>query len=371
VNGAEIALVIFGVVLLGALVGIVILAAALLRSRGAGTAATEEASRLRSELSGEFARGRTETAEALTNLRKELNERLDLSARSTGERLEGSAKRVDERLEAVAKRIGEVGKSIAAMGEAQKRIRELAQDIAGLEKILQPPKARGGLGELLLENALREVLPEANFALQHGFTDGTRVDAVIKLEGRLVPVDSKFPLESFRRMTGAESEDDRRAAERDFKKDVKTRIDETATYIRPGEGTFDFALMYVPAENVYYEAVLGSPDEKGTIAAYARSKKVVPVSPNSLYAYLQVIALGLSGLKLEERAEEIGRELGLLGREFGVVAEEFRLLGRHLKNASAKWDDTDKRLTKFADRLEAIKSDAPEDEGGEETGGGS
>jgi len=361
VSGAEIALVILGVVLLGALVGIVILAAALLRSRGSGTAATEEASRLRTELSGEFARGRTDTAEALTNLRKELNERLDLSARSTGERLDGSTKRVDDRLEAVTKRIAEVGESIAKMGEAQKRIRELAQDIAGLEKVLQPPKARGGLGELLLENALREVLPEANIGLQHGFTDGSRVDAVIKLEGKLVPVDSKFPLDSFRRITGAESENDRRAAERDFKKDVKTRIDETATYIRPGEGTFDFALMYVPAESVYYEAVMGSPDGKGTIAAYARSKKVVPVSPNSLYSYLQVIALGLRGLKLEERAEEIRAELGRLGREISVFSEDFRLSGKHLRNALVKYDDADRRLARLSDRLGDIESSADEE----------
>ena len=358
-TGAEIALVaaiVLAVVMAG---GLVVMVVALLRSRAAGDLgaerAAEEASRLRSALSDELGRNRSELGDAVSKLREEVNKRLAESTQTTGERLDGSAKRVDSRLEAVAKRIADVGKSLAAMDESHKQIRELARDIAGLQKILQPPKLRGGLGELLMENALREVLPETQFALQHTYADGKRVDAVIRLGERAVPVDSKVPLDAFRRMMEADGAE-RTKLRRDFVRDVKLRIDETASYIRPGEGTFDFALMYVPAENVYYEAVLKSPETAESITSYARKRKVVIVSPNSFFAYLQAIAVGLKGLKVEERAEEVILELGRLGREFAVFAEEFRLVGRHVSNAAGKFQEAENRLAKFAARLEALES---------------
>jgi len=366
-TGTEIALILLGVGMLAAVVAVAVLAAALLRAKGAGPAGAEEASRLRSEISGELDRSRTETRDTLAGLRKVLDERLDGSSKLVGDRLDSSSKLVGQRLEAVTKRVAEVGKSLAAMDESHKQIRDLAKDIAGLQEILRPPKARGGLGELLLENALKEVLPEPSFEMEHMFSDSKRVDAVIKLGGKLVPVDSKFPLDSFRRLTDAKSEEDRKVARRDFKKDVMLRIDETASYIRPGEGTFDFALMYIPAENVYYETILKDDGAKVSIAEHARSKKVIPVSPNSLYAYLQAIALGLKGLKIEERAEKIMKDLLRLGREFKVFSDEFRLVGKHLGNASGKFEDAERRLTKFDARLESIQSDPLEDEG--DTGG--
>ncbi len=341
------------VALLGvAIVALVIIVAA--GRRGGGGA--EEAAAMQSALAEELRQGRGELADSLTRLREELNDRLEQSSRTTGERLDGSHKLVDERLGTVVKRISDIGKELAAMGEAHNQIRDLAKDIAGLQRILQPPKARGSLGELLLENALREVLPESSFEMEYMFADSKRVDAAIKLSDKLVPVDSKFPLDSFKRLTEAESDEARKAAKRDFKKDVMVRIDETASYIRPGENTFDFALMYIPAENVYYETILKDDGAKVSIAEHARSKKVIPVSPNSLYAYLQAIALGLQGMKIEERAGNIMKELGRLGREFNVFAEEFRLVGKHLGNASGKFDESERRLAKFADRLEAIES---------------
>ena len=207
-----------------------------------------------------------------------------------------------DRLDHAAKVVGEVQGSLGKLGEATQRVVEVGKDIQGLEQILKSPKVRGGLGETLLAELLSQMLPQEHYTIQHLFKSGEKVDAAIRIGDRLVAVDAKFPLENFRRMLDEAEEDKRRPVRRQFVRDVKTRIDEIAKkYILPDEGTFDFALMYVPAENVYYEIIIKDETDAGDepIAAYALAKRVVPVSPNSLYAYLQVIILGLRGLRIE------------------------------------------------------------------------
>ena len=263
-----------------------------------------------------------------------------------------------QRLADTTRVVGEVQGSLGKLGEATQRVVDVGKEIQGLEQILKSPKIRGGLGEMLLEQLLAQMLPREHYELQHLFKSGERVDAAISLAGRLVPVDAKFPLENFRRMLAEPEEERRRPVRKQFARDVKTRIDEIAKkYILPDEGTFDFALMYVPAENVYYEIIIKDDADAGdeAIATYALSRRVVPVSPNSFYAYLQVIILGLSGLRIEAHAREIQNDLARLAGDLDKVREPIRTLGKHLGNAQSQFTDAEHALERFKDKLDAIE----------------
>jgi DNA recombination protein RmuC len=224
-----------------------------------------------------------------------------------------------------------------------------AQDLARLEQALRPPKARGGFGELLLENLLRDRLAPDAYSMQHTFSTGDRVDAVIHVD-KLVPVDSKFPLDNFELMLAAEDDAQRQLHEKAFARDVKGHIDAIAAkYILPAEGTFDFALMYLPAEAIYYELVCG---KTGQLLSYAHEKRVFPVSATTFTAYLQVIAMGLKGLQIEQTAHEVMAYCAALQKDFGKFREDFELVGTHLSRAQSKYAESDKRLDRFETRLE-------------------
>ena len=205
-------------------------------------------------------------------------------------------------------------------------------------------------------------MPSDFYSLQYGFSDGERVDAVIRVGGRVVPVDAKFPLEQFQRLAGAVTDEERAQWRKGLIQDVKGHIDAIAhKYIRPSEGTFDFALMYIPAENVYYEVVVkdeGVSDERG-LFRHAIEKQVIPVSPNSFYAYLQVILQGLRGFAVEERAKEILSSLSRLQKELGAVREDFDKAGKQLKFAVSNFENAQRHLSRFEDRLEAIELPPP------------
>jgi DNA recombination protein RmuC len=261
-----------------------------------------------------------------------------------------------ERLDRAARVVGEVQGSLGSLREATQRVLDVGRDIQGLEQVLKSPKVRGGLGETLLERLLDEMLPREHWVAQHGFRSGEKVDAAIRIGDRIVPVDAKFPLENFRRMLGEADESQRRQYRRAFARDVKLRVDEIAKkYILPDEGTYDFALMYVPAENVYYEiAIRPEEADEDTIAGYALSRRVVPVSPNSIFAYLQVIVLGLRGLRIEANARQIEEDLARLGGDLGKLRAPLATLGRHLGNAQKQFDDAQRELDRFETKLDEI-----------------
>ena len=265
-----------------------------------------------------------------------------------------------ERLDNAARVVGEVKRSLGSLDERAQQIYAVGKDIAGLQEILRAPKMRGGLGELFLENLLEQIMPHKEFyELQYSFKSGERVDAVIKIGNRLVCVDAKFPLESFKRFIEAESEEDKRRAKREFIKAVKDHIDSIADkYILPDECTYDFALMYIPAENVYYEAIIKDDDfsEEKSIFTHAISKKVIPVSPNSFYAYLQVIILGLKGLKIEEKTQEVIKTLATLKGFLGRFIQDFEVIGTHIDNIRSSYERAEKRLDKFDNKLSMIDS---------------
>ena len=286
-----------------------------------------------------------------------VNERL----KENGEILERTHQSLGERLDNAARVVGNVQKSLGGLEEANRKIYDVGKDIASLQEILRAPKLRGGLGEFFLEDLLAQILPAQHFVIQHAFKSGERVDAVIKLGSSLVPVDSKFPLENFKRTLEAANDDERSRTKRQFVSDVKKHVDAIAgKYILPDEGTYDFALMYIPAENVYYETIIKDDSEgERNLSQYALSKRVVPVSPNSFYAYLQAIVLGLKGMKVEERAKEIIQYLSRLGGDFTKFRDDFSLLGKHLGHAQTSYQSTEKRLEQFGQRL--LSADANEE----------
>jgi DNA recombination protein RmuC len=297
-------------------------------------------------------------SQQLAQVMTTVNQRLHESA----ELMQQTHRALGERLDTTAQVVGAVHRSLGSLEEANRKIYDIGKDIASLQQILRAPKLRGGLGELLLEDLLAQILPADHFATQHAFRGGQKVDAVIKLGSGLVPVDAKFPLENFRRLLDAQTDDERARVRRAFVTDVKRHIDAIATkYILPDENTFDFALMYIPAENVYYEIVVKDADSAdANVGDYALSRKVIPVSPGCFYAYLQAIVLGLNGLRIEERSRDILQQLGRLRLDFDRFRDDFRLVGKHLNNATSSFIGADRRLEHLDTRFTGvIGSDEP------------
>jgi DNA recombination protein RmuC len=291
--------------------------------------------------------------QSLLMLQQQLNglqQRLDAFGQTVADNLQQSTASMNTRLDNAAKVVGDLREKVG-------QIHEVGKAAAELVNILRAPKLRGGMGELFLGDLLAQILPPEHFKLQHRFKSGEAVDAVIRIGQKLVPVDAKFPYENFKRVIEAPSETERAAARKQFLRDVKKHVDAIATkYIVPDEGTYDFALMYVPAENVYYETIIKDDGgEEHQLFSYSLEKRVIPVSPNSFYAYLQTVLLGLRGMKVEERAQEILGALTRLRNDFDKVQENFRVLGRHLTNASGSYADTEKTLTKLDAKLSQVE----------------
>ena len=263
------------------------------------------------------------------------------------------SKTVGERIDGTIKVFGDLKESLGELTQRTKAIEEVGRNISSLQEILRAPKPRGGLGELLLGRLLADILPHENYQLQYDFVSGGCVDAVIKIGGNLVPIDSKFPLEDFERILAAGSEKEQADLRRQFTRTIKKHIDAVTKYIRPDENTFDFALMYIPAENVYYETILHG-DEDSEIYSYSLQKRVIPVSPNSFYAYLQVIILGLKGLHIEKTARDILGHLGRLQGDLQDFQEDYSTLGGHIRHAAQKYDEASRKLTRFDEKLQIV-----------------
>ena len=257
-------------------------------------------------------------------------------------------------LQSSNKVIGDVKERFGEIMETTKHIYNVGKNISELENILKAPKLRGNLGEYLLEELLKQILPSESYSKSHKFNSGERVDFVIHLGDKLVPVDSKFPLENFRKYLSSKDEQERELFYRESLKNVRKHIDDIAKkYIRPDEKTFDFAMMYIPAENVYYEVIVRDTvyrDEK-SLYLYAMEKRVIPVSPNSMFAYLQSILIGLKGMEVEKNAEQIISNMAMLNIELDKFADEFKVMGSHLVNAGKKYRDAEKRLDHFENKL--------------------
>ncbi len=332
-------------------------------------------------LQGSQGRQKAEALESQMNeLRRDLQTIATSQAQSTGQ-LETIAKNVAQRLDSVAPALQDAIKNSAQitgqmtsdaqtkmadelkntrdqisqiqrqLGEVQQAGKQMSLTAQTLEGILGGAKSRGSLGEVTLERLLEDSLPRAQYEMQYRFSNGEAADAVIKLrDKKLMAVDSKFPLDAYRRIS-TEGDEARRA----FATAVKGHADAISKkYIVPDEGTLDVALMFVPSESVYYE-LLQTQDSKGqALDAYCRDKHVVAVSPNTLYAHLCVISMGLRGMQMEENAKRILEALSGMEKQMEKFADKFGTLGTHLKNAQQSYSESDKLFERAQNTLETM-----------------
>ncbi len=242
--------------------------------------------------------------------------------KSMDKRLDNNSQQLNSRLDKAAEVIAGVQKNIGEMSE-------IGRSMKDLQDLLKSPKLRGNIGEQVLKELLSQMLPKSSFHLQYSFKSGSIVDAAIKTEAGIIPIDSKFPLENFRKLSKAESETDKKIFEKEFISDVKKHIDAiSGKYILTDEGTIDYALMYVPSEAIYYEIVNNS-----ALYDYAAGKRVLPVSPMTFYAYLRSILIGFEGQKITKQAQEILAGIRSIQKDYEKVREGIEVLGKHVTNS--------------------------------------
>jgi len=317
----------------------------------------------RKEIAGQAAgisqlQQRLETLQAVQdNIRIELNKSL----------LDGQAN-ISRGMQSSQQVLSQLNTQIGELQGANKQMLQLGTEVRRLQDILSSPKLRGQMGEWSLENLLAQILPKGSYRLQYPFKDGKVVDAAVQMTDFSVSIDAKFPLPSFEKIAKAEAEDEKAKARRQFIKDCINHIDKIAgDYIRPAEGTLDFAMMYIPAENVYYETIVKYVSDTQDLLQYCLDKKVVPVSPNLLYAYLMTVAMGLHGLQIEKQAAEIRQNLRRLNASFAEFFSNWDVLGKHLRNAYSQYDEGSKKLDRFGMQLEQIQEETPSETGGGRT----
>ena len=267
---------------------------------------------------------------------------------------------------ATQRSLTDLSRQLGVLAEQSQRVGELAKDISSLQDLLRAPKARGGFGELMLERLLQDCLPSAAYDVQYTYRDGSRVDAIVRYGNRIVPIDSKFPSESYTQIAGARDDADRRTRRRSFLQQVRRHVDAVARYVSPQDATIDYAFMYLPSEAIYYELTVhdAAPDEPDLLA-YCADHHVIPASPNTLLAYLQVVALGIRGLAMQERTRDLQQGIGQVRREFERFVELHDQLGKHLDNATKKFDETERALARASGAIEGL-AQVPLAAGGEQ-----
>jgi len=264
---------------------------------------------------------------------------------------------LDTRLNKATESLEKVSETHVKLAQETKSIQNIGKDIAELQRVLKAPKLRGILGELNLENLLAQVYPKDGYILQYSFKNGVIADAVLKLkDNKLLVIDSKFAYSKFGEILKSQEPEERKRLKKQFMQDIQKHITSIAhKYILPDEGTLDFALMYIPAENIYYETIISDRGEKN-ILDFAYKNKVFPVSPNTLYAYLTTIAMGLRGLEINKKAQEIISHLGRVSIEYNKFVKDFDVLGGHIGKARSKYEDSTRRLSRLTDKMDSIQN---------------
>ena len=258
--------------------------------------------------------------------------------------LQENSRQLNDRLDRAAIAIRDVNKGIGEMSE-------IGRNMKDLQEFLKSPKLRGNIGEEVLKDLISQMFPKNSFHLQYQFKSGEKVDAAIKTDAGILPIDSKFPMENFQKMVKAADEKEKLIFKKEFVRDVRKHIDDIAKkYILPEEGTMDFCLMYIPSEPVYYE-VANTPE----LMDYARRIRVYTVSPTTLYAHLQMILLSYEGKKIETKSREVFALLRALKVDYAKVDDNLSLLGKHLNNASTQFGNTSLSFRKIGKKLNTTK----------------
>lgn len=268
------------------------------------------------------------------------------------QRLAESGRLLQHQFGASTRIIQEVTEKLVKLDETNRQVVNFADQLRSLQDILKNPKQRGILGEYYLETLLKNVLPPGSFQMQYSFPDGVIADAVIFVKEKLIPVDAKFSLENYNRLVEARDAAERERLERQFRQDLKERIDETSKYVKPEDGTMDFAFMFIPAEAIYYDLLVNQVGAVKTntqdLIQYAfKERHVIIVSPTSFLAYLQTVLQGLRGLQIEESAKEILKRVEELGKHLANYDVFMKRLGTHLGTSVNMYNTAYKELGKI------------------------
>lgn len=261
------------------------------------------------------------------------------------ESLQQNTQALNQRLDNAARVIGLVQKNIGEMSEIGRGMKEL-------QDFLKSPKLRGNIGEQILKELLGQMLPKQSFHLQYTFKSGATVDAAIKTGNGIIPIDSKFPMENFRKMSNVKDDVERKLFSKDFASDVKKHIDDISRkYILTEEGTIDYALMYIPSESVYYEIV-----NNPSLFDYSGAKRVLPVSPMTFYAYMKAILMSFEGQKIEKQAKQILQTIRAVQKDYVKVEDNLGVLGRHLNNAYNQMSNVLSSFTLLGQKLSSAQT---------------
>lgn len=297
-----------------------------------------------------------------------LQQQLNQVAQAVDSKLSESNKNVQEQFKHSADIIRNVTEKLTKLDETNRQVVGFADQLKSLQDILKNPKQRGILGEYYLETVLKNVLPPASFQMQYSFSNGEIVDAVVFVDKRIIPIDSKFSLDNYNRMLQTNDPAERKRLETAFVNDLKLRIDETSKYVRPEEKTMDFAFMFIPSEAVYYDLLINKvgvvTEDTNNLIYYAGKKKVIVVSPTSFLAYLQTVLQGLRNQKISEQAQTIIKEVERLGKHLFTYSEHFNRLGQHLdetvgsfNKAKVEFAKVDKDVVKLTAGESKLKLD--------------
>lgn len=330
----------------------IIIIAAIVRSSGQRaeqqlTAARQEMQTSLATQNQGFSSQLNHLMQSVTQQLGQVRQELQTGVASSGKLATDAQRDVSKQLQSATEAVRQISQQLGAVQRAGDDLTKASQM---LQQVLGGAKSRGALGEMGLERMLEDALPRKSYEIQYRFSTGDIVDAVVHSGDRLIPIDSKFPLDAYRRMT--EERDD---ARKEFGQAVRRHADAIASkYILPGEQTLDLALMFVPSEAVYYELLMTEDARNGRLDAYCRGKFVVPVSPNTLYAYLSCILMGLRGLQIEENAKRLLGSLAGLSKQLETFSDTFEKLGTHIRHTQQSFDEADSRLDRTRNTLQQM-----------------
>ncbi|MEK7630191.1 MAG: DNA recombination protein RmuC [Patescibacteria group bacterium] len=293
-----------------------------------------------------------------------LQNQINEIGRTLDSKLGESTKVIQRQFGESAKIIRDVTEKLTRLDETNKQVVNFADQLKNLQDILKNPKQRGILGEYYLETVLKNVLPPGAYKMQYAFSDGVIVDAVVLIDKRIIPIDSKFSLENYNRILEARDDTDRKKYESAFVNDLKNRIDETSKYVKPEENTMDFAFMFIPSEAVYYDLLINKvgavTDDTKNLISYAGQKKVIIVSPTSFLAYLQTVLQGLRNQKISEQARDIIKQVERLSKHLGSYDDYMQRLGKNLGTTVNMYNNAYKEFGKIDKDVLQITGEAME-----------
>ncbi|MDO8463615.1 MAG: DNA recombination protein RmuC [bacterium] len=294
-------------------------------------------------------RANDQTAQMLNQNIQGMNQRLDETTKSLNERLDKAASYISTAMSSMTKTMGDVGKELGGVAE-------IGQNLKRFQEVLNAPKLRGNLGEHILADSLAQIFPREQYTVQYKFRGGETVDAVVKTEGGMIPIDSKFPLEQWRRAEQSEDPKEREQAMREFRRAVKKHIEDIRKkYILTEEGTVDFAVMYVPSEALFYDVVLASEE----LMDYARDRKVLLCSPNSFFHFLRSVFMGLERAQFAKQAVHVWERLKGLQQDLGKFGDALGLVDRHLTNAKNAMDGANTAYARISAKVEQVEALEP------------